>query len=415
MKKNVMRILSLAMVVVLMVATFAGCGGSEVVRPEAVSVKTDLSDANFTFTYGELKNVLPGDQLATLYENTNKKTDDREVQLSYYELVSKFGDKDYFANVIALISDEEMAAFTANQQGALDYFNEKINEIKTTGVARVSYYENFWINHGGSEGTNEDGSVDYSKVTVFFRDTEGNLLDNQPELRAAFRLYSDMALQDIGKYLMNISNEEKYQVKEGDEDELVATDFNEDLTNIIYPLGEKNASTLTLADLYTDTNEETGIVTQPVYTSLVYTYVHDLDEEGNNAEYKDGALEGEYIFVPSEIYRTINIAVKPDVTSVKKAFTVREKDGILEQFKVAESYLKVNSFEIAFNPCKISAGFNAVNDQMTYATYEKNMVITANVTFTGALEDYGTVVVEFPCTSSLTYNFGWAVEEAAAE
>ncbi len=398
MKKNVMRILSLAMVVVLMVATFAGCGSSEVNRPEAVSVKTDLKDVSFTFTYGELKEVLPGDQLATLYENTNKKTDDKEVELSYYEIVSKFGDKDYFADVIALISDEEMSAFTANQQGVLDYFNEKINEIKTTGVARVSYYENFWINHG-------DG--------VKFMNENGELLDGQDELKAAFRLYADMSLQDIGKYLMNISNEEKYQVKESDEDELVATDFNEDLTNIIYPLGEKNASTLTLADLYTDTNADTGIVTQPVYTSLVYTYVHDLDEDGNNAEYKEGALEGEYIFVPSEIYRTINIAVKPDVTSVKKAFTVREKDGILEQFKVAENYLKVNSFEIAFNPCNISAGFNAVNDQMTYATYEKNMVITANVTFAGALEKYGTVVVEFPCTSSLTYNFGWEVEEKA--
>lgn len=396
MKKNIMRIFSVVMVVALMIATFAGCGGSEVNRPEAVTVKTDLKDVSFTFTYGELKEILPGDQLATLYENTNKKTDDREVQLSYYELVSKFGDKDYFDDVIALISDEEMAAFTSNQQAILDYFNTKINEIKSTGVARVSYYENFWINHG-------DG--------VVFKNENGEILEGQDELKAAFRIYADMALQDIGKYLMNISNEEKYQATE--DDELVATDFNEDLTNIIYPLGEKNASTLTLADLYTDKNEETGIVTQPVYTSLVYTYVHDLDEEGNNAEYTEGTLEGEYIFVPSEIYRTINIAVKPEEASVKKAFTVREKEGILEQFKVAESYLKVNSFEIAFTPCKISAGFNAVNDQMTYATYEKNMVITANVTFTGALADYGTVVVEFPCTSSLTYNFGWSTEVTA--
>lgn len=55
MKKNVMRIFSLVMVVALMVATFAGCGGSEVNRPEAVTVKTDLGDVNFTFTYGELK------------------------------------------------------------------------------------------------------------------------------------------------------------------------------------------------------------------------------------------------------------------------------------------------------------------------------------------------------------------------
>lgn len=371
------------MVVALMVTAFAGCSGSEINRPEAVSVKTDLKDVNFTFTYGELKKVLPGDQLATLYENTNKKTDDREVKLSYYELVSKFGDKDYFADVIKLISDEEMAAFTSNQQDVLDYFNSMINDIKMNKTAYVSYGESFWINHG-------DG--------VSFKNENGELLEGQSELKAAFRLYADMALQNIKAYLMNSEKTLEPGV---------------DLTDVIYPLGEEKASTLALSDLYTETNAKTGVVTQPVYTSLVYTYVYDLDENGDNAEYKDGPLEGEYIFVPSEIYRTINIAVQPEEASLKKAFTVREKEGILEQFKVAENYLTVNSFEIGFNPCKISAGFNAVNDQMTYVTYEKNMVITANVTFTGSLAKYGTVIVEFPCTSSLTYNFGWEVTEEA--
>ena len=406
MKKNVLRIISLVLVVALMTTAFAGCG-SEVVRPTAVEVKTDLQDVYFEFTYGELKEVLPGDKLAILYENTNTKTDDKIVKISYYELVSKFGSEEYFKGMLDLISDEQWAQFTGNQQGVLDYFNGKINEIKTTGVARVSYYENFWINHGGSEGKDENGETTYDNVTVFFRDTEGNLLDNQPELRAAFRLYADMALKNIGGYLMNISNEEKYQVKEGDEDKLVATDFNEDLTNIIYPIGQKDASTLTLADLYTTTDKETGLVTYPIYTSIVPTLVHDLDEEGNNAEDENG----EYIFVPSELYRTICIMVKPEEASVTKAFSIREKDAILKHFDVAKEYMTVNSFDIAFTPCKIMAGFNAVNDQMTYATYEKNMVITANVTFTGALAEYGTVVVEFPCTSSLTYNFGWKTTE----
>ena len=388
MKKNAMRILSIVMVVALMVATFAGCGASEVTRPTAVEVKTDLQDVYFEFTYGELKEVLPGDKLAILFENTNTKTDDKTVKLSYYELISKFGSEEYFKDILALVSDSEWAQFTGSQQDVLDYFNGKINEIKTTGVARVSYSESFWINHG-------DG--------VVFKDVDGNELEGQSELKAAFRLYADMALKDIGKYLMNISNEEKYQVKEGDEEKIVATAFNEDLTNIIYPLGQKNASALALSDLYTETDKETGIVTYPIYTSIVPTLVHDLDEKGNNAEDEDG----EYIFVPSELYRTICIMVKPEEASVTKAFSIREKEGILEQFKVAESYMKVNSFDIAFTPCKIMAGFNAVNDQMTYATYEKNMVITANVTFTGALAEYGTVVIEFPCTSSLTYNFGW--------
>ena len=378
MKKNFMRAISLVMVLVIMVASFAGCGdGTAVNRPEAVSVKTDLKDVSFTFTYGELKEVLPGDKLATLFENTNKKLDSREIEISYYELVSKFGGQDYFPALLDLISDEENSAFVANQQAVLDYFNNSLNDIKQNKTALVEYKEDFWINHG-------DG--------VVFKDLEGNELDGQDKFKAAFRLYADMGLKNIGDYLMRSEG----AVKKG-----------EDLTNIIYPLGVNTASTLTLDDLYTDTDAETGVVTQPVYSSVVPTYVYDLDDKGNNAKYTEGELEGEYIFVPSEIFRTINIAVKPELASVEKAFTIREKEGILKEFEKASSYLTVNSFEIAFAPCKISAGFNAVNDQMTYATFEKNMIITANVTFTGALAEYGTVIVEFPCTSSLTYNFGW--------
>ncbi len=377
MKKNFIRIIALVLALTMLTVSFAGCGStSSVNRPVAVESKTDLKDVSFVFTYGELKNILPGDKLATLYENFNKKTDDREVSLSYYELVSKYGSEEYFDDILALISDEEWAQFTGNQQEILDYFNSMINDIKANGIARVSYSEDFWINHG-------DG--------VVFKSEDGTELPDQDKFRAAFRLYADNSLKGIDSFLMNLSQEE-------------ATEFKADLTDVIYPLGEKTASTLTLADLYTD--EATN--TFPIYTSVVPTMVHDLTEDGSNLEDEDG----EYIFVPSELYRTINMVVKPDEASVKKAFTIREKDGIMEQFKVAETYMILNSFEIAFTPCKITAGINAVTDEMVYTTYEKNMVITANITFTGALAEYGTVVVEFPCTSSLTYNFGWATTDA---
>lgn len=371
MKKNFIRVIAVVLVFTMLAVSFAGCSTSEVERPVAVVEKTDLNDVAFTFTYGELKEILPGDKLATLYENFNKKTDDRKVELSYYELVSKFGSEEYFDDILGLISDEEWAQFTGNQQEVLDYFNNMINDIKTNGTARVSYSEGFWINHG-------DG--------VVFKSEDGKELENQDKFRAAFRLYADTALKDIGSFLMNLSQED-------------ATEKGADLTDVIYPLGEKAASTLTLNDLYTD--EETK--TYPIYTSIVPTLINDLDEEGNNAEDE----EGEYIYIPSELYRTINIVVKPEETSVKKAFSIRQKDGIMEQFKVAENYMILNSFEIAFTPCRITAGINAVTDEMAYTTYEKNMVITANITFTGALAEYGTVIVEFPCTSSLTYEFGW--------
>lgn len=380
MKKNILRAVALMMIAVMMIASFAGCSTSQAERPVAATIKTDLKDVTFTFTYGQLKTVLPSDQLATLFENTNKKTDDKTISLSYYELVSKFGDEEYFKDIISLISAEDMAKFTANQQETLDYFNKLINDIKANGSARVSYNENFWVDHSGE---------------ILFLDADGKELDGQDELRAAFRIYADTALKNIGNYLMNKSQEE-------------ATEYGANLTDVMYPLGSSTASTLTLSDLYTETNEETKLVTQPIYSSVVPTLAFDLDEDGNNAEDENG----EYIFVATEYLRVINIAVNPSEDSVTKAFSVREKETIMKEFKVAENYLKLNSFEIGFNPCKITAGINAENDRMTYVTYEKNMIITANVTFTGSLAEYGTVTIVFPCTSSLTYNFGWPAEKA---
>lgn len=379
MKKNILRVVAVVMIVVMMTTSFAGCSTSNVERPVAATIKTDLKDVTFTFTYGQLKNVLPSDQLAALFENTNKKTDDKTISLSYYELTSKYGDKEYFKDIISLISAEDMSKFTGNQKDVLDYFNGLINDIKANGSARVSYSESFWIDHSGE---------------ILFLDDAGKKLDGQDELRAAFRIYADTSLKNIGNYLMNKSQDE-------------STEYGADLTDVIYPLGSSTASTLTLTDLYRETNEETGVITQPIYSSVVPTLEFDLDENGDNAEDENG----EYIFVPTEYLRVINITVNPTWEAVTKAFSVREKEAITEQFKVTENYLTLNSFEIGFNPCKIAAGINAENDRMTYVTYEKNMVITTNVTFKGSLAKYGTVTVVFPCTSSLTYNFGWPTEE----
>lgn len=375
MKKNLMRVTSLLLVLTFMVMAFAGCGGKKTEKPVAAQLKTDLKDAEFTFTYGDLRKVLPGDKLATLFENTNKKTDDKTVTLSFYELVAKFSGEEYFENLLSLIPAEQFAALSANRQEVLDYFNGLINHIKQTGEPRVSYSEGFWVD-------NSDGGK-----KIVFKNLDGTEAEGQSELRAAFRLYSDSVLKKIGSYLMNRGQDE-------------ATEHGADLTNEMYPFGEKTASTLTLDDLYLD--EETR--TYPIYSSVIPTLIHDLDEKGDNAEDENG----EYIFIPSDLNRTICITVKPEEASVKKAFTVREKDGIIKEFEKAQGYLVLNSFEIGFNPCTITTGINAETDEMNYVTYNKNMVITANVTFKGALEKYGTMIVEFPCTSSLTYNFGWA-------
>lgn len=381
MKRTILKTVSLALVLVLMLSTFAACSGDKAVeRPTAAKIKTDIGDVRFTFTYGDLRKTgIAGDKLAKLFENTNKKTDDKTVSLSYYELVSTFGEEEYFDNILALISEEDFAKFSENAETVLGYFNGLINYIKSgaDNSVRVSYREEFWINHGDD---------------VAFKDADGNALpdDEQKELRAAFRLYADTSLKGVGSVLKN---------KEQDK----ATEYGADLTNEMYVYGSKTASTLTVDDLYTDKKNKI----YPAYTSVVPTLAFDLDEKGNNAEDENG----EYIFVPTEWYRTINICVKPEEDSVNKAFSTRTPDEILKYFDVAKAYLTVNSYEIAYEPCYITAGINAVNDNMTYCTYQKNMIVTMNVTFTGALEKYGTMLISFPCTNQMTFDFGWKTAE----
>ncbi|MCH5170341.1 MAG: hypothetical protein J1F24_03535 [Oscillospiraceae bacterium] len=379
MKKVIIKSISLALVIIMMISVFAACGGDKVVdRPTAAQIKTDIGDVTFTFTYGDLRKAgIAGDKLAMLFENTKKKTDDKTVSLSYYELVSTFGGEDYFDNILALIPAEEFTKFSENEEQVIGYFNNLINTIKSDECddVRISYREEFWINHGDK---------------VVFKDADGNELPNQKELRAAFRLYADKALEGIGGVLLN-------------KDQDHATAFGADLTNEMYVFGSKTASTLTVSDLYTD--KENKIY--PAYTSVVPTLTFDLDNKGNNAEGEDG----EYIFVPTEWYRTINICVKPEEESVNKAFSTRTPDEVLKYFEAAKAYAKVNSYEIAFEPCYITAGVNAVNDEMTYCVYQKNMIVTMNVTFTGALEKYGTMLITFPCANQMTYDIGWRTAE----
>lgn len=379
MKRVIFKSISLALVLILMLSLFSACSTKKAVdRPVAAKIKTDIGDVRFTFTYGDLRKAgVSGDKLASLFENTKKKTDDKTVTMSYFELVSTFGEAEYFDNVLALIPQEDFAKFSQNAEKVLGYFNNLINTIKSDECkdVRVSYREEFWINHGDK---------------VVFKDADGKELPNQKELRAAFRLYTDNALKGVGNILKNRDQKE-------------ATEYGADLTNEMYVFGSKTASALTVADLYTD--KENKIY--PAYTSVVPTLVFDLDEKGNNAEGEDG----EYIFVPTEWYRTINICVKPEEESVKKAFSLRENNELLKYFDAAKSYAKVNSYEVAFEPCYITAGINAVNDEMTYCTYQKNMVVTMNVTFTGALEKYGTMLISFPCTNQMTFDIGWKTAE----
>ena len=69
MKKTVLRTAALCLTAVMLMLMLSSCSISDLLSgdgktPREVKVKTDLHDASFSFTYGELRQVLTPDQVA---------------------------------------------------------------------------------------------------------------------------------------------------------------------------------------------------------------------------------------------------------------------------------------------------------------------------------------------------------------
>ena len=131
------KLLSVITAFVLVAAMFSSCsigaGGDE---PEQAYVKPDLHDAEFTFTYAQLKPVFSPDKisdLTALFENTDDINDDSTVQLNYNDIRSRYYDnnRDIFDGIMNLLSDSEKALLYDNSEAVLNYFNENFNRVKT--------------------------------------------------------------------------------------------------------------------------------------------------------------------------------------------------------------------------------------------------------------------------------------------
>lgn len=350
MNNRILKIASSACAVCLMAGMFASCSltrkGEE---PKAVSVAVDLKDPVFTFTYAEMKSVLEPDALAETFTDYEKLNDDVTIDLNYNQLYVNYGgDEDTFNKVLALLDEQEKASLTANSDEALQYFINHIQKVKDDSPT-TEYDESFWT---------DDETIKFSK-------------DGEPsakQLNTAVTFYKDLMLRKIDEQLLN-GNTEKDEPKK-------------DIKDIVYLLGSDKACALTPDDVVS------------VYSSLTPTYTE------NSAEEK----------VPTEYSRTIKIVLKDNRESVEKAFSMKEKEPILEELKKGSDYFSVNDYNVDFNACTITATFNAVTDNLVNVTYDNNMIISSEVTGNGSLSTLGTQTLTFNCTDRMYYAFGWENE-----
>lgn len=349
--KLICVLLSLAMVALV----FTSCDistGEETPEPVAVTLKTDLHDAMFTFTYGELETVLPTELLSTLFEEYEEKNADTTISLNYNNLKSRYAyndDAQLFSKVLALLSAEEQAQLTGNSAEALEYYTRIANAIKTQKPATV-YSENFWVHND----------------TIALTDAAGNKSEENTPLAKAVRLYKDMISGGISDALP--SN--------------VEVEAGTDLNDILYLKGGNTVTALTLDDI------------DAIYTSVTPT------TENNSAEEP----------VVTELTRTVEIHLKNTPASIEKAISFRNPADVLAKLNRAENSFTVSEYTLVPHDCVITATFNAATDELLSISYDKNMTVTATVTGEGSLAPYGTQTLTFESGSNAYYQFGWESE-----
>lgn len=350
--KKFTKVLCILMTLTLLTGLFASCDlspSADAEEPVAVSLKTDLRDAMFTFTYGELKTVFGTnnrDKLAKLFEDYDELEDNVTIDLNYNDIFSRYNsDPDLFNGILNLLSAEEKAKLSANSNEVLAYYVNAIQRAKDDRPI-AEYRESFWT---------DDDSIRFTQ----------NGTESDKKLKNAATLLKEMMLKKIGDRLLNGS-----------------TEAGEDLTDIVYLHGSDRACLLTPEDVVS------------VISSVTPVYKTASDDTK----------------VVTELTRTVTIILKDADASVEKAFSKLDKAVILEEMKKSEEYFSVTDFDVQYNACKIVAVFNAATDNLIEVTYEKNMIVDAPVTGVGTLAPLGTQALTFQCTNSMYYKFGWENE-----
>jgi hypothetical protein len=246
MKKNSLKIISALVLLSLIIGLFSSCSNpfkTETELPEEVSLKTDLNDPSYTFTYGELKTVIPLEKLAPLFENYKEKDADSEITLSHNEIVTRFSPNvmkdngETLEGIWSLATDEEMKATTANKKLVVDYFNKIANGIKKNVPPKTSYNESFWT----------DDSTDSITFTKDNKEIDKSS-DEYKALRSAAIVYKKYVVDGAVNSLLGHLKNEK-----GDTENVLdlRSDSSEKINDILYLWGEKDVSRLTYDDIET--------------------------------------------------------------------------------------------------------------------------------------------------------------------
>ena len=226
----------------------------------------------------------------------------------------------------------------------------------------------------------------------------------------------------------NVTDEDGHEVTDEDGNTVTVTYVSDNLLDLVLnyfedkAVNEEAAVEETVAEETTveetaaeeETEAEVAEASEVEETTVEETTVEETTVEETTAEEttveETTAEEATEETTVEETTAEETTRVYADDATIESIFgSLKDKEAVIAQFECVKDYLVLNDYSIEYADCSVKSEMDLENEQVSFVTFTKNMVVTASVTGVGALEKYGELTVTFNLTQTTNYNFDYTV------
>lgn len=221
----------------------------------------------------------------------------------------------------------------------------------------------------------------------------------------------------------NVTDEDGHEVQDDDGNTVTVTYVSDNLLDLVLNYYDDVAIATPVTDETTAeettveeaaAEEETEAEATEASEVEETTAEETTEEETTEEETTEAETQAAEETTVEETTAEETTRVYADDATIESIFgSLKDKEAVIAQFDCVKDYLVLNDYSIEYADCSVKSEMDLENEQVSFVTFTKNMVVTASVTGVGALEKYGELTVTFNLTQTTNYNFDYTVEEVA--
>ena len=212
----------------------------------------------------------------------------------------------------------------------------------------------------------------------------------------------------------NVTDEDGHEVQDDNGNTVTVTYVSDNLLDLVlnYFVDAAIATPVTDETTVEETTEEETAAEVTEASEVEETTAEETTaEETTVEETTEAETEAVEETTVEETTAEETTRVYADDATIEGIFgSLKDKEAVIAQFDCVKDYLVLNDYSIEYADCSVKSEMDLENEQVSFVTFTKNMVVTASVTGVGALEKYGELTVTFNLTQTTNYNFDYTVE-----